>query len=381
MISQSLMKKNQNEWQELSIIALGTPWLFPKSNTLFPYLGMHNDLDALLQIVTKQSKKVTMLGFTWHWQAMLQNNIFTLVRFARATNYIVVAFDEVTLLVCIELNLPCYNGSSYVPNYQKNTFLPREGTYGQPYWEAIGWYWVPLCLDILRKRYTIIKSDADISFAPKNIWKAYELMSEKTGADLIFMRELPINTGHLYAIPNDRVISCFEEWIASRSWFKLTEQMTLMRLHNKTYMVCDSKVSCNRVKMVSMVHVAGHPFHAKNQHSKMAAVTTYRSPYARFRQICPPDQIISPCDADVLYVHAICAPGTISKIRKLKQLGFWLMSDQCTTSEFDLSFRSPKFVNVSLTRCVPLPLVQPTTETYYLRCNSSEYVAPLSLAV
>ena len=93
---------------ELMNIVLSSPWLYPKSRTLFPYIGLHNDLDALLKTMAHQSKKIMILGFDWHWQSMIQNNIYTLVRFARTTNFIVPTGDEISLHICIELNLPCY---------------------------------------------------------------------------------------------------------------------------------------------------------------------------------------------------------------------------------------------------------------------------------
>jgi hypothetical protein len=67
------MQNNQSGWQELLNIALSSPWLYPKSRTLFPYLGMHNNLDLLLKAMAYQSKKIMILGFNWHRQAMARD--------------------------------------------------------------------------------------------------------------------------------------------------------------------------------------------------------------------------------------------------------------------------------------------------------------------
>jgi hypothetical protein len=379
MFFRSLMQNTQSGWQELLNIALSSPWLFPKSRTLFPYLGMHNDLDLLLKTMAYQSKKIMILGFNWHWQAMAQNNIFTLVRFTRTSNYIVVVGDELTLFVCIELNLPCYNASSYMSKFQKNVSVTHEGRFNDPYYLAMLWYSIPLYLDIFRKGYTIMKSDVDISYAGKDIWTTFELMINKTGADIIFMRENPLNAGHFYTIPNDRVIAFFEEWIASQSSFRtLNDQQVLQHLNGRTYMVCNSIESCNRVKMLPMNRSPRSQLRANNRESKMAAVFTYPSPFLRFGSICPPNKAINPCDQDVLYVHTICMTGLLTKVNKLKQLGFWLMTDPCTEIKLNVPFQWSKIVNVSLTRCIPIPRLWPTVENSFLHCNNSKYIAVLS---
>jgi hypothetical protein len=377
ILFERFMQNKQSEWQESADIALASPWLFNKSQTRFPYLGMHNDLDALLRIMGKQSKKITVLGFNWQWQVMIQNNIYTLVRFARTSNYIVVTGDEETLLVCIELNLPCYNASSYMVNFRTNVSTAHDAVFHDQYFLVLVWYWVPLCLNILRKGFTIMRSDADISYGGKDIWKTFEIMVETTGADLIFMREAPVNTGQFYAVPTDRTISFFEEWIASRKVLKgSSEQTALVELNNKIYMICDSNESCSRVKTLPMNHSFSYPLQANNRKYKMTAVLTYPSSFARFGSICPPQKIINPCNEDLLYVHPICIfNGSVPKINKLKELGFWMMSSSCATSILDVSFRSPKSLNISVTRCIPLPLVRPEVENSFLRCNNSEYIA------
>ncbi|CAF1393652.1 unnamed protein product [Adineta steineri] len=234
------------------------------------------------------------------------------------------------------------------------------------------WYLLPLYLDIIRKGFTIMKSDIDISYAGKNIWKKCELMAESTKADIIFMREHPVNTGHFYAIPNDRVVALFEEWIISQDSFKkLNDQQALAHLNGKIYMICDSADSCNHVKTLPMNRSSNNRLRGNNMSSKMAAVSTYPSSFTRFGGLCPPDKSINPCDEDVLYVHTICMTGFLTKMNKLKQLGFWLMKDTCTETKLDISLQSSKVINVSVTRCVPIPRLSPTVESTFLHCNAS----------
>ncbi|CAF1409489.1 unnamed protein product [Adineta ricciae] len=240
---------------------------------------------------------------------MVQNNIFSLVRFARTSNYIITAGDELTLSVCIELNLPCYNATSYMLKSGENVSTTTEGNFNDPYYLAMVWYLLPLYLDIIRKGFTIMKSDIDISYAGKDIWNSCELMAQKTKADIVFMKEDPINTGHFYAVPNERVIFFFQEWISAESSFKaLNDQQALSHLNRKTYKICDSADACTRVKTLPISH--SYNKHRTNMtNNKMVAVSTYPSSFARFGSICPPDKILNPCDQDVLYVHTICMSG------------------------------------------------------------------------
>ncbi|CAF4176960.1 unnamed protein product [Adineta steineri] len=243
----------------------------------------------------------------------------------------------------------------------------HEAYFNDPYYLAMVWYLLPLYLDIIRKGFTIMKSDIDISYAGKNIWKKYELMAENTKADIIFMREHPANTGHFYAIPNDRVIAFFEEWVDSQDSFKnLNDQQALAHLNGKIYMICNSADSCNHVKTLPMNRLRGN-----NTSSKIAAVSTYPSSFTRFSGICPPDKAINPCDEDVLYVHTICMSGFLTKMNKLKQLGFWLMEDICTETKLDISLQSSKVISVSVTRCVPIPRLSLAVENTFLHCKAS----------
>lgn len=369
---QTLKERGLTDGSELWNIALSSPWLFPRSKSLFPYLGLHNNLDDLLEAVSNGSKKVIILGFNWHWQSMIENNIFTLVRFARSMSNIVLAPDETTLAVCIELNLPCYNASSYFEIVRENCTITQEGLFLDPYYQALVWYVLPLYLDILRKGFTIMKADSDISFAGKDIWTAMELIVNRTEADLVFMSEDPVNTGHFYARPNDRVMQFFHEWIASRNFNKLlNDQQALATLVNKSYMICHSYKSCNHIKTLIMKsNMSRSTFH-KIKNPQMAAVLTYPSAFRQFGSNCPPNTIIYPCNRETLYIHPICMTSREKKIKKLKELGFWLMADSCSESVFEVQLNQSVPTNVSIIRCVPSPRLWPNIENSFLKCNTS----------
>jgi hypothetical protein len=248
--------------------------------------------------------------------------------------------------------------------------MKTEGLLNDPYYLALLWFKIPIYLDILRRGFTIIKSDSDIGYTGKDIWKAFELMAEKTGADLIFMKENPINGGHFYAIPRDRVIAFFEEWLASEKFNSTyNDQQALETLNNKVYRTCISKTSCDSVKKFPMSRNSSVDVNKNARKYRMVAILTYPSPFSRYGDICPPNISISPCDTQTLYVHTICMTSSQLKIKKLKQLGFWLMSDTCAESQIDIPLNLSGFANISIIRCVPIPRLWVTAESAFLNCN------------
>ena len=258
-----------------------------------------------------------------------------------------------------------------------NISVADEGLYNSPYYIAMVWFGIPLYLNIVQKGYTIMKSDADISYTSKDIWKAYESMVNRTGADLIFMKEEPVNTGQFYAIPNERVMAFFAEWIVSKNFFKTSpNQPPLTYLNNKTYMICNSTSSCGSVKTLSMNREFSNRLRIEsNNDIKMAAVATYASSFLQYGSVCPPTVVMNPCDQRTLYVHPICTVSSQDKISRLKQLGFWLLEDACKELTINITLESLKIVGVTLIRCVPTPRLSPTVDDSFLNCGSSDYIA------
>ena len=96
-----------------------TPWLMKRRADGLPYVGLHNDLDALLKLqsakVGEGYKGVSLLFFNYQMSTMLQNCLYSMVKFAGVCNYIVVVWDEPSLEVCRDMNLPCYNATDMIP--------------------------------------------------------------------------------------------------------------------------------------------------------------------------------------------------------------------------------------------------------------------------
>jgi hypothetical protein len=58
---------------------------------------------------------VSLLFFNYHQSEMLQNCLYSLIKFAGVCNYIVVVWDEPSLEVCLDMNMPCFNATAYIP--------------------------------------------------------------------------------------------------------------------------------------------------------------------------------------------------------------------------------------------------------------------------
>src|SRR6202044_2573533 len=84
------------------------------------FTGLHNALNKLLTLMSNKTNKIALIRFNYPWQIMLQNQIYTLVKFGQVYNYIVMVGDEKSLEVCFELNLPCLNGTTYFQTYYKD---------------------------------------------------------------------------------------------------------------------------------------------------------------------------------------------------------------------------------------------------------------------
>ncbi|CAF1526414.1 unnamed protein product [Adineta ricciae] len=142
----SFSELEHNYYQKFTIchnssVIESAPWLLPKDKLLFPYHGLENNLDELLNVMTScdREKKIVILHFSARWQNICQNNIYTLLRFARVRNYIVEAIGEKSLRVCIELNLPCFNGASYLKKF-KNFNPDKEALFQDANFYVTGWH-------------------------------------------------------------------------------------------------------------------------------------------------------------------------------------------------------------------------------------------------
>ncbi|CAF1359493.1 unnamed protein product [Didymodactylos carnosus] len=294
--------------------------------------------------------------------------------FGKVQNYIVVVGDQKSLKVCIELNLPCYNGSNYLAFKYKQITFDKDAEFSDKIsYNPLTWFKIPFYLDVIRKGYTIITTDTDIAYSSKNVWESYEKYARDVGADMVFASEHPINTGNFYSLSNERVIALFNEWIMSESrWLNDNDQEALIKLHNKNYMLCNTREMCNQVKSTSMNYTNSTASLSKEYQTNMVAVRTYRSSFSRFGSHCsPPSGVrMDPCAADVLFIHTICMIGKQRKADKLNELGFWMLDEPCRETTTVINEANHTTV-LSIYRCVPKILALPRAEDNFTKCNEA----------
>jgi hypothetical protein len=90
------------------------PWLLPDSmRTRLPYLGLHNDLTALLKLQS-YNNWIAIFPYTKGQVEFGLNCVNSYLTYGKAFNYIVYTFDDASLAHCQNFSLPCFNASSYL---------------------------------------------------------------------------------------------------------------------------------------------------------------------------------------------------------------------------------------------------------------------------
>lgn len=182
------------------------PWVAPP-DVRFDYQGLHNDLRRLLgQQALRQSISVTF--FTTAQRPMLLNCIYSLIKYGRALNYIVVTIDHQSLAECLRLRLPCYNATHLLGDFASGTDYPfgsaqyRKLVHSKP---AIVW-------EVLRLGLNVHFTDVDVSFL-RRVWPSFNRYMQLTGADMAFMNEYThLNTGNFVIRYNERTVQAVRAW-------------------------------------------------------------------------------------------------------------------------------------------------------------------------
>ena len=88
------------------------PWLLsPAHQAELPYLGLEDDLTALLKVQSSHNW-VSVFLFNSGFADLTVNCIYSYINYGKAHNYVVYAFDDVSLKHCMRFKLPCYNATS-----------------------------------------------------------------------------------------------------------------------------------------------------------------------------------------------------------------------------------------------------------------------------
>lgn len=357
------------------------PWLLPARTPALRYAGQHN-FDQLLALraapAGRHRRAVTLLLFSRSWAVMVQNSVYSLVKFGGVRNHLLVAWAPEDLAACADLNLPCADVSSWLPRLWGGQVLGGGSPAGgvadvssRAGFAAVSWLKPALALRALRQGVAVMVADADVAYAPKPLWDSYLAFQEQAGADGAFMQELPLNTGHFVLLPTPGALAFAAAWNESAAAAlagtpPLTDQKALEAAARgphgtalaSSFQQCG--VLCGCIK-------AGVERKRRGREGAQAVLRHYMAPHFMYtyRRCTIGDPLwaprVDPCDWAVLYLHPVCAAGPASKERLLRLQGFWFMdSEQGCAAQRGAASGVPA--------CQPLQWRLPQAEAAFTTC-------------
>ena len=203
-------EKGHEPYSGTCVEALSAPWLAQKSLVArFPYEGLHSDLDAMLRVQADSNKIVFMSFFNKFWIDHLHNFVFSMVRKARLTNFVVATTDDEALALCIRNRLPCFDASEFA-----ELELDEKG-HTVKVSEAMSWIKPRLAVAVLTRGYSFFMSDLDLTW---NKFPMTEVLNVRV--DIAHQcdtaNKFSINSGFYLARANSRTIRFFQNIMVFR---------------------------------------------------------------------------------------------------------------------------------------------------------------------
>lgn len=145
---------------------LSAPWLVSREALpRFSYEGLETNLDALLAAQADPERRhVIVVIFNKAWVDHLYNWVYSMVRNAGLSNFIVGTMDDESLVFCRQLRLPCFDAVEYAV-YEDDPSLRRaEGAATRKVSEAMSWIKPRLAAAILGRGYGFWMIDLDMTW-------------------------------------------------------------------------------------------------------------------------------------------------------------------------------------------------------------------------
>ncbi|PSC70564.1 nucleotide-diphospho-sugar transferase family [Micractinium conductrix] len=135
------------------------------------------------------------------------NAIYSMVRMAGVTNYLLFAWTNTSLADCETFNLPC-------ANIRPLLLEPIDKDVWRDITVAM-WSKPVLTLRALRAGYVVLLSDSDVAFTTKPLFELLTQLAVRSHADGAFQEEgTPrLNSGMFLVLPNERGIQGMEIWL------------------------------------------------------------------------------------------------------------------------------------------------------------------------
>lgn len=285
------------------------PWTAP-NGTNFPYHGMHNDLEGLLKLQSRDGW-ITFLPWTSGVRRFGLNCFYSLMKYGKNRNFIIAAYDPVTIGACRMLNLPCYNATAYSASIVGGIFH-----FGTREHYTILYAQRNLARHVVSLGYNVHGSDIDVVFL-RDVSAAIAPIFTQMQPDAIFVTEesapSPDRTGYINMInsatyfikASSRSLMLLEHWIKPESG--VDDQQWLNNLRGVAYSFCDSYATCLSVKRRGHAAVYRHP--------------SFFTGGSCIRDVLDPE----PCHPRRLYVHYLCGVGWEGKHKAWDKLNFWFV--------------------------------------------------------
>jgi hypothetical protein len=374
------------------------PWLLPKRYSGLPYSNLSSrDLSVVAAARAKPkgsySKAISVAFFSKGMIRMLENCIYTMVKFGGVDNYIVATWSESDLEACLDLNLPCADASNYLPKLKnQNTTaeasnlssnpgaeeVEQRKTQNVPEFESkaynrIMWLKPAVIAFLIDQNYAVHSTDVDVSYSSKPVWESYlmylNVAPGSEAVDAAFQVEgdgekgSPINSGNFVALPTPGTKKLFSSWLslASEKVEQGGNQRGLQTLFKDgTFVLCSTPQECQdamKKREELRQHIANNnstlsppprtELPAQQLSSPPAIIRTYTPPWWSSQQnfcvlsgqVRLPE--LDPCSSEFMYLHPVCTPAGDRvglKTRVLDHSKLWFVDSKfgCPTEYSEL---------------------------------------------
>ncbi|KAL4854738.1 hypothetical protein ACK3TF_004658 [Chlorella vulgaris] len=275
--------------------------------------------------IGSQPQTVTLLTFSKRMAVMMQNSIYSMVKFGGVRNYLVATWDPEDLAACADLNLPCADVTALLPEPLDKA--KDAGLTGSHDYLVICWLRPILVARLLAAGYAVLSTDSDIVFLAKPVWPSYLAFIDEGGADAAFQTEGAIfNGGNYVVLPSANSIAF------ARTWAAMAPRMLRERNHDQdglAYMgssawaACTTLGECRRARAnITRSGAAGGPILIR---TFLPNFFGYADSFCGLNAGAefPP---IDPCDAAVMLLHPVCT-DLAGKLAFFRHQGFWFLDD------------------------------------------------------
>ncbi|KAI8846392.1 hypothetical protein BC829DRAFT_398796 [Chytridium lagenaria] len=238
---------------------LEAPWLAPKRQKIFPWQGLHNNLEGLLKAQAKEGR-ISITYYNKKFWKIATNCLHSMVKYGKSPNHMIASLDSETMENCMDLNLPCFNGSML-------TWKNFDEGYT---WTEIHWLKPILTSRVLSLGYTIHFGDTDITYI-RDIWGSYSALQNRTGVDLIATDDQPyspLNTGNVYALPTYRTKALYHNYVTlGMERPTANDQYLFHEFQHKNFKICKTRAACTEIRKVHSKELMASIFILPTPHS------------------------------------------------------------------------------------------------------------------